>query len=360
MSAAVRLDTSDLQAYARGCGILGTGGGGAFRFGLMAAQQAVLRYGPIDVVSLDDLPDDGLLMPCGQVGAPTVSLEKLGSGDEGQHLRGRLEQATRQRVVAVLCAEIGGSNGLIPAAWAAQLGLPLADADGMGRAFPKISMSSLNLYGISPGPAVLADEHGNATVAYPRDAAWLERIMRAAVVVFGGQGAGCVYPLSVAEARRAAIPGSVSRALRIGLALQAAADPVSDLVTALGGVRLLGGKVVDVERRTADGFSRGSATIEGLAHDHGRLLRIEIQNENLAALEDGRLVASVPDLITVVDTGTGDAVSTELLRYGQRVTAIASPCAAVWRTGAGLDLVGPAVFGYDFGYEPLESLHANA
>jgi DUF917 family protein len=29
------------------------------------------------------------------------------------------------------------------------------------------------------------------------------------------------------------------------------------------------------------------------------------------------------------------------------------PCAAAWRSEAGLALVGPRVFGYDFAYQPL-------
>ena len=83
------------------------------------------------------------------------------------------------------------------------------------------------------------------------------------------------------------------------------------------------GKVTDVERRTTKGFVRGSVVVEGLGDDAGRLLRLEIQNENLVALEQGRVLASVPDLITVLDSETADAIPTERVRYGQRVTVIA-------------------------------------
>ena len=41
--------------------------------------------------------------------------------------------------------------------------------------------------------------------------------------------------------------------------------------------------------------------IEGLGGDSGRLVRLELQNENLVALERGRVLASVPDLISVLD-----------------------------------------------------------
>ena len=35
--------------------------------------------------------------------------------------------------------EMGGINSLVPIMAAARLGLPLADADGMGRAFPELA-----------------------------------------------------------------------------------------------------------------------------------------------------------------------------------------------------------------------------
>ena len=56
----------------------------------------------------------------------------------------------RQRVAALMAAEIGGGNGLLPITWAARLGLPLVDADGMGRAFPEVPQVTMHLAGISP------------------------------------------------------------------------------------------------------------------------------------------------------------------------------------------------------------------
>ncbi len=81
-----------------------------------------------------------------------------------------------------------------------------------------------------------------------------------------------------------------------------------------------------------------------------------MQNENLVALERGRVLACVPDLITVLDSETADAIATERIRYGQRVTVIAFPCAPVWRTEKGIAATGPRAFGYDFDYLPVEGL----
>ena len=41
---------------------------------------------------------------------------------------------------AVMSCEIGGANGLEPLAIAARMGLPVVDADFMGRAFPELQV----------------------------------------------------------------------------------------------------------------------------------------------------------------------------------------------------------------------------
>jgi DUF917 family protein len=109
-----------------------------------------------------------------------------------------------------------------------------------------------------------------------------------------------------------------------------------------------------VDRDTDEGFVRGSVTVSGRGADHGRHLRIELQNENLVAWEDSAVLASVPDLITVCDTQTGIPIATESLRFGQRVTVLAWPCDPLWRTPRGLEIAGPAAFGYEHHYMPVE------
>jgi hypothetical protein len=357
----VLLDADTLRAQSRGCGILGAGGGGAPTIGLLAGLRALEVHGPASLVDLDDLPDDDLVLPIGMVGAPVVSIEKICNGAEGARIVRRVEAMTGRRVAALMASEIGGSNGLYPAAHAAALGIPVVDADGMGRAFPEMPQVSMEIAGISPSPCVMSDERGNVLTLDPADGQWLERLCRAVAVCFGGRAISSEYLMTVAEARTAAVRGTVSLAVRIGRAIaEASDDPVRALLDAVGGFRLIDGKVSDVERRVTGGFVRGSAQVEGLRADTGRLLRLELQNENLVALEDGLVVASVPDVISVVDTQTGGAVSTELLRYGQRVSVVAFPCDPVWRTDGGLALAGPRAFGYDFDYTPVEDLRACA
>lgn len=359
MFGAVRkwLNQQTLPLLARGCAVLGTGGGGDSTIGLMMALQAVADYGPVPLLGLDELEDEALIMPCGMIGAPTVSIEKIENGDEGGRLLSEVELVCGRPVAALMSGEIGGSNGLLPTVWAARLGLPVVDADGMGRAFPEIPQMTMELAGISPTPSVMTDERGNIIVFRACSGAWLERLERAAAVELGGAAASAEYMLTAGQARVATVLNSLSLAIRIGTIIgQAADDPVSALIGALPAFRLVVGKVVDVERRTTKGFVRGSAVVEGLGSDRARVIRLEIQNENLVALEGGSVLASVPDLITVLDSDTSDAIATERLRYGQRVTVIGFPCDPVWRTPAGLALAGPRPFGYDFDYVAVEEL----
>ena len=58
----------------------------------------------------------------------------------------------------------------------------------------------------------------------------------------------------------------------------------------------------------------------------GKRLQIEIQNEYLVAWVDGELRAVAPDIITLLDEQTGEAIHTERMRYGQRLVAVAIPC----------------------------------
>src|SRR6266550_2554246 len=132
------LDPDSLRALSRGCAILGAGGGGDAYVTLLQVLQATEDFGPVPLVDLDELPDDALIMPCAGIGAPTVSVEKIENGDEGARLREHLQFMTGRRVAALMAIEIGGGNGLLPITWAARMGLPVVDADGIGRAFPEV------------------------------------------------------------------------------------------------------------------------------------------------------------------------------------------------------------------------------
>ena len=84
-------------------------------------------------------------------------------------------------------------------------------------------------------------------------------------------------------------------------------------------------------------------------------MTINFQNEWIVAFIDGEAIAMSPDLICVLDSVSGEAVGSETIRYGQRVTVIALPPPPVFLSPRGLDHVGPRAFGYDLEFRSVFS-----
>jgi DUF917 family protein len=167
-----------------------------------------------------------------------------------------------------------------------------------------------------------------------------------------------IFPMTGKQVKETCVLNTISLLERIGRTIREARerheDPVMAVLGATDGHVIWRGKVGDVERRTATGFARGEAVINGIDEFEGRALRVAFQNEFLIARAGDEVLATTPDLITMLDDETGEPITTEGLRYGFRVSVLAMPCDPRWRTPAGLAVVGPAYFGYDIPYMPIE------
>jgi DUF917 family protein len=351
------LGVDDVTNLGLGCAVLGAGGGGNVETGSWAARHALAEYGPVDLIGVPDLPADGLVVPMHAIGAPTVSQEMLPSGREPAAIRDEVERVLGAPVVALMPGEIGGANGVRCVGWAAALGVPLLDADGMGRAFPEIDMVSMELAGRPPRLLVISDVLGNVTTLRPVDGPWAERLARSVCVASGSTALMTSYVMPVAEVAGAVIEGSVSQALLIGSLLHDHRG-LDSLCGLLSATRIVTGKISELDRVDGGGFVRGSVVVSGVGQDRGRLVRLEIQNENLLVLEDGKALATSPDLIVALDSESAHALGTDGLQFGQRVTILAWPCDEIWRSPAGIAKTGPRAFGYDLDFQPVETLGA--
>src|SRR5262249_57501914 len=99
---------------------------------------------------------------------------------------GMMEEVIGQSFRAVMSLEIGGGNSLQPFMAAAMLGLPVVDADCMGRAFPEAQMTSFAIHDLQMYPLTLVDVRDNAVVV-ARAASWngMEGLSRPACVPGG-------------------------------------------------------------------------------------------------------------------------------------------------------------------------------
>jgi DUF917 family protein len=117
---------------------------------------------------------------------------------------------------------------------------------------------------------------------------------------------------------------------------------------------IFAGKVADIYRRTTEGFAKRYAKIQ--APGSSSTLEIVFQNEHLVAHVDGRLRVVVPDLICVLDAETAEPITTEAIRYGQRVKVMGVATPQIMRTPEALAVFGPRAFGLEEEFRPVEEL----
>lgn len=348
----------EIESLAVGAWILGAGGGGNPYHSLLNMRGL---YGSRKRVSLLDplaLEDDDRVAVVSNMGAPLVGEERLGDPEMAARSVRMMEEHTGYRFRGIMSLEIGGSNALQPFMVAAVMDRPVIDADCMGRAFPEAQMTSFAIGDLTCYPLCLADIRDNAVVV-SRAASWkwMERISRKICTEVGSIAATCKAPRTGKEVKDWGILHTTTKAIRMGDVVRQARrrhdDPVRALVEAEGGKRLFIGKVSDIERRPTEGFLRGVAGLEGLDSDRGRTFRLEFQNEFAIGYLDGAVAATVPEILCLMDTSSGEAVGTETLRYGQRVSVIALPAPPLLMTPKGLEHVGPRAFGYDLDFRSV-------
>jgi uncharacterized protein len=236
----------------------------------------------------------------------------------------------------------------------------MLDADGMGRAFPKLELVTPTLYGGSATPMSLVDERHSRLIIQTPTNQWAEQIARAATVSMGCMSCIACYPMTGKQARDWLVRGTLTLAQELGRALREAREqkrsPVDAILERASGVLIFEGKVAEVQRRTERGWNLGEARISGSGGYRDSELVLHFQNEHLVAIKDGTIVASVPDLIMILEVDTGEPITAEEVRFGYRVAVVGLPCDERWRTPEGLAIAGPRAFGYETDFVPVESL----
>ncbi len=350
---------SDLDALEIGAAILGTGGGGNPYIGKLRCRLELQRGKQIQVIPIDELPDEALVVSLGGIGAPVVGVEKIEQGEECLNAMRALEVDLGCKIDALISSEIGGSNAMEPMLTAAQAGIPVVDGDGMGRAFPEMQMCTWSIYGHASTPSAMADEKGNIVIIKnTKNEVWVETLARANVVAMGAAAGIAMAPMKGAYVKKAAVQSTITQALSLGNAVLEAQrdnkDPIAAVLAHEDGRLLMTGKIVDLERHLKGGFAVGHIFIQGFGDFQNDTGRIDIQNEFLVFHRNDLVEVCVPDLIVVLDVDTGMPITTEVLRYGQRIAVLALPCDDLLRTPQALEVVGPAAFGYpDITFTPM-------
>lgn len=349
----------EVEDLVRGCTVLGTGGGGSPSRGLalLRADQEAGRS--FNLIPPEEVPDDVWVASPYMCGSVSPKGEESSGVEECLRAFTALEQFLRVEFRAAVATEIGGGNTAVALSVAARKGIPLLDADPAGRSVPELEHSTFAVHGVPIAPFSVATPKGDllifAKVASDERA---EELVRMVAVLSGNHVGVTDHSLKGREIKRVLIPGTITRALAVGQTLrearEAGEEPIAFLAARTGGYLLFRGRVVKHYWEIRGGFTMGEIHIQGQGDYRGHIYRIWYKNEHIVSWFDNDPDVMAPDLICVLDSRTGEAITNPDCEKGNEVGVVGFPAPEVWRSEKGLELLGPRHFGFSFAYRPIE------
>jgi DUF917 family protein len=248
----------------------------------------------------------------------------------------------------------------------ARMGIPVIDGDALGRSAPETQMTSFIGHGVSLTPMPLIDYEGNVVIVQEApEPTYPDQLGRWVVTKGGGMGANNHYPMSGRQAKDAVVPKTISLALELGRtvlgARQGGSDPILGATETLGGVLLFTGSVVRLEEAEKMGFFYTVVDLQGTGPHEGLTARLVIKNETMMLSIDGSVRAIFPDLVCMLEPGTGRGVMSVELMEGTALALVGVRCHERLRESlqseVGASAFSPARYGYpDLQYQPIEEL----
>lgn len=358
---------------------MSTGGGGDPDKGMSILEAALadgLQIGWTDRALIDDEALTAMVYGMGSIApAGADQDELLRSLDVGAAPRSEaqaMQDAIRvlseylgEPIACIVVSELGAYNSPAPLVVAARLGIPVVDGDYSGRAVPEEMQSTPHTCGVASDPLVSVDQWGNTTiVAEAVNSYMLERVGRHLSMAGITGTAVASTAIRGSRMKEILVPGTLSQCLEIGRACRLAVargdDPVDAALRVARGWRLFEGTVIDKEWEDSGGFMVGTLDIAGTGRSTGRSLRAWFKNEIHVTWLDGQPWACSPDLVTLVNPRTGRGYTNTAIRAGDEVVAVGMRGLDVMREPSVLaSASGPAYFGFDVPYVPIERLVAS-
>ncbi len=315
-----------------GGALLGGGGGGLLDQGMDALEQAFSYVDELTLLDPAELPDDAIAANVSTLGAPSAFDAHL----TPEHWKVALKDFT-----AACGSEIAGftscENGAASTAngWllSALTGIPIIDAPSNGRAHPTGTMGSIGLNTLD-GYVSIQAACGGAGEKYTEVTARgalesVSHVIRQSAVAAGGMVGVVRNPVPVRYLKDHAAVGAIEDAIRLGGLYQKAAKKgidtlVSTLETEYGARPLLTGKIEHYSLQMQGGYDVGTFSV--LEENQRHQVELTFWNEFMTAEdENGKRLATFPDLIFTLDADSCDVVSTAQAVDGRKVCVMAVP-----------------------------------
>jgi DUF917 family protein len=294
-----------------GGSVLACGGGGWVSHGELMAGVATNGKPPV-LCSVDEIPDDALVVTVTAIGAPGAADWEIQPDDYLNALKLVMERAPGP-VTAVLTAQNGSSTTLNGWYQSSVLGVKVLDAAGDVRAHPTGKLGGMGLTdraGYRTVQAVAGGNrklHGDLRLVAEGTIVTTSNVLRDVSVRAGGFIAAARNPVEVAWVKQHAAIGAITYALELGRAMRAAeptgARAVMDAACAqTHGTILAEGPVkVTTPMRTEGGFDHGAFDVGAVS--------LRYLNEYMTVDQGGERIATYPDVITTLSLQTGRPVS---------------------------------------------------
>ena len=316
------------------------GGGGGLPEGGREILDLVLRTGPVRFLSLDELQEDDLLVTASLVGSP-ASPDSCVAEHHYQKVYDSFCQSDERPIAAFVTNENGGHS--ITNGWmlAALTGRPMVDAACNGRAHPTGVMGAMGLHALEGYHSLQTAAGGKGvkeiSLTVSGTVEQTSAAVRNAATLAGGYVTVLRNPATVSYFRENSAVGCISQAMEIGRLWQQNMACAETLLTALEkelDCRILGrGTLGEITLKIEGGFDVGLVQV----HTDKGLLTVDFMNEYMTAEQDGRRLATFPDLITIVDTDTCQPVCSAQLKQGQKVAVVNVPAGRL-KLGRGMFL----------------------
>ncbi|MBJ9989280.1 MULTISPECIES: DUF917 domain-containing protein [Paenibacillus] len=322
------LTQEDVIAAVKGGSVFASGGGGWVDHGLEIGGAAIALGRP-KLVSIDELPDDAIILTCTAIGAPAGRDWQMLGKDYIKAVQ-LVQEKFDGQIAGVITPQNGMSssiNGWLPAA---ALGLVVVDATGDIRAHPTGKMGSLGLASRTDFETIQAVAGGKPEIGTyielvtTGSPAKTSNILRTASDMAGGFIAAARHPLPASYVKEHAAIGGISLAIDLGRAILNAEAQGADAEGILnviekktGGAVIARGTVTQKSVRYSGAFDIGTITV---ASEDGDTYTLHVMNEYMAVEDEkGTRHSTFPDVITTFSLETGAPVSVGDLRDGQSI-----------------------------------------
>ncbi|MFX0087502.1 MAG: hypothetical protein ACFFAU_17765, partial [Candidatus Hodarchaeota archaeon] len=236
----------------------------------------------------------------------------------------------------------------------------VVDGDMCGRSKPMISISTTRIADISITPLAIVNIYGDKLILRKSVSdTRAEDICRMISRISNGSIGVARCPMTVTDAKKALINGTISQAIRLGKSIRNANESEKDIIPVIekeANAQLVCiGKVKRFTRIEEGGFTSGTIIIKS----NYSSLKIWYRNEYLLSWMNEQPFISCPDSILIVNRITGAGLSPwteEFKTKNLEVAVFFKPSAPIWQTNKGLEIFGPQLFDLKWKYKSHNSI----